>query len=155
MNGVDLFLLGRTLMKIGEDAIPAPADGQYQAAERTVLIVAADVAAHPGSSISEITERTGFPQSAVSGSVARLREAGAVRTRTDPADRRRQLVHPADQVSERVAEIRATGIDVALAAALGTDDPGRLAEVTAALDTLARRLGPTALTKLRRPGGTA
>ncbi|MDI1464609.1 helix-turn-helix domain-containing protein [Catellatospora sp. KI3] len=154
MNGVDLFLLGRTLMKIGQDAIPTPADGPRQGAERTVLIVAADVAAHPGSSISEITERTGFPQSAVSGSVARLREAGAVRTRTDPGDRRRQLVHPAEQVSDRVAEIRATGVEAALAAALGPGDPGRLAEVTAALDALARHLAPAALTKLRRPGGT-
>ncbi|GHJ44656.1 hypothetical protein Cs7R123_19980 [Catellatospora sp. TT07R-123] len=154
MNGVDLFLLGRTLMKIGEEAIPSPAGGQHLA-DRTVLIVAADVAAHPGSSISEITERIGFPQSAVSGSVARLRDAGAVRTATDPADRRRQLVHPAEQVSDRVAAIRASGVEAALAAALGTADPGRLAEVVAALDTLARHLGPAALTKLRRPGGTA
>ncbi|MGW4895801.1 MarR family transcriptional regulator [Kitasatospora sp. NPDC004240] len=144
MNGVELFLLGRALMKLGEDALPEPPGGaeRYAGGARLVLVVASDIAAHPGSAVGEIVARTGLPQSQVSTAVARLREAGSVVTAPDPADRRRVLVRPADEVSGRVAEVRTAGIDGALAAALGTDDPGRLAEVTAALDLLARHLLP-------------
>lgn len=147
MNGVDLFLLGRTLMKIGEEAIPTDGLPRYSTSHRSVLIVASDVQAHPDSSVGEIAERTGFPQSKVSACVARLREAGAIDAAPDPGDRRRLLVRPAATVSARVAEVEAASIDDALVAALGTDE--RLAEVRAALDTLARHLTPQALTRLR------
>ncbi|MFF6779111.1 MarR family winged helix-turn-helix transcriptional regulator [Streptomyces sp. NPDC012637] len=142
MNGVELFLLGRTLMKIGEDALPEPPGGadRYAGSTRLVLIVASDIAAHPDSAISEIVTRTGLPQSQVSAAVARLKEAGSVATSPDPADRRRVLVRQTGEVSERVAEVRRTGIEDALAAALGTANPTELAEVKAALDVLARHL---------------
>ncbi|MFI9802966.1 MarR family winged helix-turn-helix transcriptional regulator [Streptomyces sp. NPDC052301] len=145
MNGVDLFLLGRALMKIGEESLPEPPGGsaRYAGRTRTVLIVASDVAAHPGGTVGEIAARTGLPQSQVSASVARLKEAGSVRTAPDPADRRRVRVSPATEVSERVAHVRATGIDDALAAALGTGDPQQLREVKQALDVLAGHLLPT------------
>jgi DNA-binding MarR family transcriptional regulator len=97
----------------------------------------------------EIAERTGFPQSKVSACVARLREAGAVDTAADPDDRRRSLVRPAARISDRLAKLRAVSIDGALATALGTDDPARIAEVHAALDTLAEHLTPQALARLR------
>ncbi|MDL4774018.1 MarR family transcriptional regulator [Actinomadura xylanilytica] len=141
MNGVELFLLGRTLMKIGEEAMPAPR-GEHKGGTRAVLIVLSDVAAHADSAIGEIAERTGLPQSQVSTAVARLRETGSIVAAPDPADRRRLLVRKSEEVSARVAEVRATTIDVALAAALGTGDPARAAEVAAALETLARHLGP-------------
>lgn len=149
MNGVELFILGRTLMKLGEQAIPTEDVGRYTTSDRAVLIVASDIAEHPDSSVGDIAERTSFAQSKVSACVARLREAGAVDTATDPADRRRLLVRPARQVSDRVAQVRAASIDATLAAALGTDDPVQLAEVTAALDVLARRLAPQAPTRAR------
>lgn len=152
VNGVELFLLGRTLMKIGEEAIPADDVGRYATSHRSVLIVATDVGAHPGSSVGEIAERTGFPQSKVSACVARLREAGAIEAMTDPNDRRRLLVRPADDVSDRVAEVRSASIDHALTTALGTDDPTRLATVKAALDTLGQHLDPQALARLHKPG---
>ncbi|MFE5298193.1 MarR family winged helix-turn-helix transcriptional regulator [Streptomyces sp. NPDC056632] len=140
MNGVQLFLLGRTLMKIGEDALPEPPAGadRHVGSARLVLIVASDIAAHPDSAISEIVARTGLPQSQVSAAVARLKEAGSVVTAPDPADRRRVLVRPAGEVSDRVARVRATGIESALMAALGTDAPRHLPEIQAALDLLAR-----------------
>ncbi|WP_235502495.1 MULTISPECIES: MarR family winged helix-turn-helix transcriptional regulator [unclassified Kitasatospora] len=144
MNGVELFLLGRTLMKIGESAIPEPpggTDGQ-PGSTRAVLIVATDIAAHPGTTASEIVARTGLPQSQVSTAVARLREAGSISTAADPADGRRTLIHPAAEPSPRVAEIRARTIDDALAATLGGSDPARLREVTDALAVLARHLTP-------------
>jgi DNA-binding MarR family transcriptional regulator len=92
---------------------------------------------------------SGLPQSAVSAAVARLREAGAIITEADARDRRRLLIRPAPEVSDRVKEVRSVPIDNALAAALGTDDPQRVAEVVALLDELARHLTPQALTRLR------
>lgn len=148
-----MFLLGRTLMKIGEEAIPTDGVGAHSTSHRSVLIVATDIRAHPDSSVGEIAERTGFPQSKVSACVARLREAGAIETAADPSDRRRLLVRPAPRVSSRVAAVRAASIDSALAAALGTDDPRQLAEVMAALDTLGRYLTPRALARLRATSG--
>jgi len=145
MDGVELFLLGRTLMKIGEDALPEPpgGSGRHPGSTRNTLIAASDISAHPGTTVGETAARTGLPQSQISAAVARLKEAGAVRTEPDPADRRRTLVRPAERPSARIAAVRAAGVDAALAAALGPDpDPVRLAEVTAALDVLARHLSP-------------
>nr|WP_308249675.1 helix-turn-helix domain-containing protein [Sphaerisporangium fuscum] len=138
MNGVELFLLGRTLMKIGESTMPTEGIGPQTTSVRTVLVVVGDLRAHPETSVGEIAARTGLPQSAVSGAVARLREAGAVVTGPDPADRRRTLIRVAPEVSDRVAAARAAPVDGPLAAAL--DDPERLGEVKAALEVLARHL---------------
>lgn len=149
MNGVELFLLGRTLMKIGEEALPTEGIGRHSTSVRTVLIVVSDVRAHPGSAVGEIATRTGLPQSAVSAAVARLREAGAITTEPDSRDRRRLLIQSASQASGRVEEVRSAPIDTALAAALDTDDPQRVAEIVALLDELARHLTPQALTRLR------
>ncbi len=129
-------------MKIGEEALPKPPGGagRYAGSARLVLIVASDITAHPDSAVGEIAARTGLPQSQVSTAVARLKEAGSVEAVPDPADGRRVLVRPAAEVSQRLAQVRATGIERALAAALGSDDPQRLREVTEALDVLARNL---------------
>ncbi|MDI2130654.1 MarR family transcriptional regulator [Yinghuangia seranimata] len=142
MDAVGLFLLGRTLMKIGEDAIPAPPGGALDGGARLALIVASDLAAHDETTVTEIVARTGLPQSQVSTAVARLKEAGAVETGPDPRDRRRTLVRQASTVSGRVAAVRAADPTPVLAAALGTDDPDVLAEVGAALEVLARHLAP-------------
>ncbi|MFJ8828214.1 MarR family transcriptional regulator [Streptomyces sp. NPDC102467] len=151
MNGVELFLLGRTLMKIGEAAMPEPEGGssQYAGNTRAVLIVASDVAAHPDSAVGEIATRTGLPQSQVSTSVARLKEAGAVVTAPDPADRRRLLVRQAPRLSARVSEIRATTIEDALTTALDENTPEARKEVLAALEVLARHLSPQTLARPR------
>lgn len=153
VNGVDLFLLGRTLMKIGEEAMPVeditPSKAAQAASVRTVLVVVADLRAHPETSVGEIAARTGLPQSAVSGAVTRLKEAGAVVTAPDPADRRRVLIKRAPGQPARVEAVRAAGIEGPLAAALGTDDPAQVAEVVAALEFLAGRLAPG--TAARRP----
>lgn len=144
VNGVELFLLGRTLMKIGEDAMPEPPGGaeRHAGSTRLVLIAASDIAAHPGTTVGDIAGRTGLPQSQISTAVARLKEAGSITTAPDPADRRRALISPAAEPSARVEQVRATTIDAALATALGTDDPQRLREVTDALTVLARHLTP-------------
>jgi DNA-binding MarR family transcriptional regulator len=142
VNGVELFLLGRTLMKIGEEAMPTEGIGERSTSLRTVLIVVSDLRGHPGTTVGEIAARSGLPQSAVSAAVARLRTAGAVLAETDPGDRRRTIIREAPEVSERVTRVRDTPIDDALAAALGTDDRERVRETVEALEELADRLVP-------------
>jgi len=139
MNGLELFLLGRKLMKLGEDAIPPSGFHRMPASVRSVLV---DAYSHPGSSVSEITARTGFPQSHVSAAVTRLRERGGVITTTDPADRRRTLVSPNPEV-ERGLPSRSWGsVDPVLATAIGADDPDQAAEAVAALELLGKLLTP-------------
>lgn len=149
MNGVELFLLGRTLMKIGEEAIPTEGIGPRSTSTRSMLIVLLDVYAHPDTTVGEIAARTGLPQSAVSGCVARLKEAGSVAAAPDPADRRRTLLRRSPEVSGRRAEVAATPVDSALADALGTDDPDRIADTVGLLEQLAERLSPDVLGRLR------
>jgi DNA-binding MarR family transcriptional regulator len=139
VNGLELFLLGRRLMKLGEEAIPPSGFHRVPTSVRSVLM---DVYEHPGSSVSEITERTGFPQSHVSASVTRLREAGALITVTDPADRRRTLVSPNPEVRRGLPALAWTPVEDVLARAIGTGDPGQAAEAVAALELLARLLTP-------------
>lgn len=149
VNGVELFLLGRTLMKIAEQAMPTDGLREYSTSVRSVMIVATDIVEHPDTAIGEIAARTGLPQSQVSGCVARLREAGAIVTEPDPTDRRRVLIRQAAEASARVAFVRSTPIDTALAAALGTDDPQEVDTVVATLEALAQRLSPEMLARLR------
>ena len=153
MNGIELYLLGRTLMKIAEESMPRSASGEEQlpASVRSVLL---DVVEHPNSSIGEIAVRTGFPQSHVSASVARLRAiAAALETTTDPDDRRRTLVRPAPGVLRRAARQFSAPIDRAVAAALDTDDPKQGARLIADLESIAQRLTPRTLARLRAAEG--
>ncbi|MFE9929355.1 MarR family winged helix-turn-helix transcriptional regulator [Streptomyces sp. NPDC005533] len=110
--------------------------------------------AHPATTVGEIAGRTGLPQSQVSTAVARLERAGAVDTEPDPADRRRRLIRPAAKPSARVAEVRATTVVDALAAALAGPDgtapqPGTVRELAGALDLLARLLTPSGAARAR------
>jgi DNA-binding MarR family transcriptional regulator len=105
--------------------------------------VVSDVRLHP------VGERTGLPQSAVSAAVTRLRQAGAVVTEPDTRDRRRLLIRPAPETSDRVEQVRASSIDLALAKALDTTDAQQIATVTTLLEELAQHLTPQAITRLR------
>src|SRR5215470_15865101 len=133
MSGLELFLLGRNLMKIGEEAIRAEASlaiamragsTRLPTSVRSVLI---DVCEHPNSSIGEITARTGFPQSHVSASVARLRTERAVVTAVDSSDRRRTLVGPSRGSPPRLAHPDPGPVHRVLVAALGTEDRAEVA----------------------------
>ncbi len=138
MNAVELYLLGRKLTKIAEEALPKPATGAPPTSVRMILI---DVAEHPDSSVGEIASRTGFPQSHVSASIARLRELGALVTSIDPRDRRRTLTRLAPGIRQR-SQRAAVPVDSVLAAALGGADPTEVEEVIEALDRLSVRLMP-------------
>lgn len=126
-------------MKIARQAIP---ESGLEALPSNVRPIMMDVLAHPGSSISEITARTGFPQSHVSAAVARLQQADAVVTAPDPKDRRRTLVRPHPAMPRQALQLASVPVDAALAAALATDDAREVQETLAALEGLWRRFGP-------------
>ncbi len=135
----DLIVLGRQLTRIGETVMR----GQAPPAQPTVAgMVLADVFAHPGSSISEITARTGMPQSHVSETVARLREQGTVESFPDPDDRRRTLVRVSAQHPKDVMRAALVPADAALTAALGDVTPDQAADIIGTLEALAARLRP-------------
>jgi DNA-binding MarR family transcriptional regulator len=139
VNGFDLYLLGRRLMKLGEEATPRAGFHRLPTSMQMVLV---DVSEHPDSSISQIADRTGFPQSLVSGAVARLRDGGALETSTDPVDRRRTLVRPSADIPARQAKVPTTPVEDVIGPALGIHDPDDLAAVIAMLESLARRFDP-------------
>lgn len=137
MNGVDLFRLGYLVMKMGERAVT---DAGFSQAPTSIRLIMGDIFEHPGSAVGEITARTGFPQSHVSASVAKLREGGVVETETDPRDRRRTLVRAVSGVPERWAErLASVPVENAVASTLGTDEPRQVAGVITLLDALLDR----------------
>ncbi|WP_203918891.1 MarR family winged helix-turn-helix transcriptional regulator [Rugosimonospora africana] len=139
MDALDLYLLGRRLAKAGELALQGRGAGGMPPA---LALVLGDVLSHPDSSISQITDRTGFPQSYVSKSVNRLRELNVVETVTDPADGRRTLVRASRAASRRIEKRAKAPFDAVLVDALGAADPQALAEVREALELLVSRLVP-------------
>ncbi len=148
MEALDLIVLGRQLTRIGELAMrgeqdPAtPPRHKYRDLPPGTLLVMRDVFAHPGSSITDITARTGLPQSYVSESVVRLRERGMAETTVDPADGRRRLVSITGQHLQRVASASVTDADALLLTELGGIDGERARQVIDVLSELARRLRP-------------
>lgn len=141
MNGVDLYVLARRLLKLGEAAIPGAGIHRLPASIQLVLM---DVSEHPDSSISDIVERVGFPQSLVSGAVKRLESGGALVTRIDPKDRRRTLVRVAPDVRAKARKVKSRPLTDVVGEALGTDDPIEINDVLDMLTRLAERFESSA-----------
>jgi DNA-binding MarR family transcriptional regulator len=173
VDALDLIMLGRQLTKIGEEVMrgskPPPTEAAQTQATQTQAtqtqapqtqapfmptgpsLVLRDVFANPGSSITDITARTGLPQSYVSESVARLRGQGILQTSADPADGRRTLVRVSDQHPRTVAAKGSVPVDAALAAALGEPDGGAtVTEIIGTLNALAARLASETPGPIRR-----
>lgn len=146
MQALDLIVLGRQLARLGERAMRAddPLSDGVATLGTTLpagaLIVMRDVLASPGSSITDITARTGLPQSYVSESVNKLRVKGIAEITADPADRRRTLVRLTASRLEQVARHSARNADDVLRAALGDLDDADAGQVIAVLTDLANRL---------------
>jgi DNA-binding MarR family transcriptional regulator len=146
MDALDLIILGRQLARIGERAMREgdPQDNGPAALGAALpagaLIVMRDVLAHPGSSISDITARTGLPQSHVSESVNKLRVKGIAEINADPADRRRTLVKLTATSQDQVARHSARNADYPLRTALGDLSDDAAHQVIAMLNDLARQL---------------
>jgi DNA-binding MarR family transcriptional regulator len=150
IDALDLILLGRRLVKIGEEALRG---GSTEMSPGGRSLVLRDVFANPDSSISDITRRTGLPQSYVSESVATLRDQGVIEVLTDPADRRRTLTRVSEAHRRSVASQGKVSVDAALVDALG--DPSAVA----VLEAVAQRLMPPnpgpILKQIRDPGERA
>jgi DNA-binding MarR family transcriptional regulator len=136
VNGIELYILGRRLMKLGEAAMPAAG---FRRLPTSVQLVLVDIGDHPNTSISGVVSRIGLPQSAVSEAVARLAKAGVLITSTDPVDRRRTLVRVKAEVRARKDRAPAEPIDGPLAEALGESDAADVTDVVEMLTDLARR----------------
>jgi DNA-binding MarR family transcriptional regulator len=137
MKALDLYLLGRRLMKLGEEEMRGR---DAPAVPTGMRLIVTDVAGHPGSSIGEITARTGLPQSHVSQSVARLRDRGALETTRDPADGRRTLVRLSPRIPDTAAQRGSVSADAALGEAMGVTDPRAVAELVTALESVLAHL---------------
>lgn len=134
MNGLELLLLGHKLSAIGMAAIP---DGHLASLPVSARGILVDIFEHPGSPIKDITERTGFPQSLVSSTVAKFKGLGLLVTATDPADRRRTIVAPAPgELEDGWRRAGESTVDAALAAALPDLDAAELGRVIAVLEGL-------------------
>jgi DNA-binding MarR family transcriptional regulator len=136
MKSTDLLVLARRLMKLAGDGLPG------QGVNNNIRFVLLDIGANPGSSITDITLRTGFPQSHVSTSVIKLRELGFVRTEVDPSDRRRTLVWVVPETVKRASNRITSTADAAIARSMGNPSAAEVAEVIGALELVADRLGP-------------
>jgi DNA-binding MarR family transcriptional regulator len=132
VDGGRLHRLGKRLIELSAAATGEAGDLVLTPGEAAVL---EDVIKHPGCSVTEIHQRTGFAQSHVSASVARLKERGLVETAPDPLDGRRTRVRVAEDALAAITRRASRGIDDAVARAV--PDPARAHRVTALLDELA------------------
>src|ERR1700676_4284056 len=101
VNVRDLIWLGQRLVEAGRVDIRELAPGVPTAE----LVVMYDLLDHGPSTITELTERTGYAQSRVSTAVAGLAERHWGETRSDPADRRRTIVHVPKEVQRRARQV--------------------------------------------------
>jgi DNA-binding MarR family transcriptional regulator len=148
VNALDLIMLGRQLSRIGEEAMRGSWAPGMPIGPSLVL---RDVFAHPDSSISDVTARTGLPQSYVSESVAKLRDRGIVETSADPSDGRRTLVRIAPDHPRTIVAKGSVPVDAALAEALGEPaDGAAIAQIIGTLSDIAVRLTPAVPGPIRR-----
>ncbi len=142
MDGVQLHRLGKHLIDMARDVTTQVGDASLTPGEIAVL---EDALKHPGSPVSEIQARTGFAQSHVSASVARLKERGLIETTPDPADRRRTRVELAARTKRAILARASGSADEVIAQAI--PDPEKAERVNLLLEELAELL--------LRPDGTA
>ena len=148
MEALELIQLGRRLVRIGEQVLRSTGDGPAPPLGPSMVLQ--DVFGHPGSSVTDITARTGLPQSYVSESIARLRDDGLVVTEVDPADRRRTLVRPNPEHLRRVARKGTASVDAALAEAFDESDTSKAEVLAHTIREMARRLLPSQRGPIRR-----
>jgi DNA-binding MarR family transcriptional regulator len=142
MNGLELYLLGRKLAKMGIETIPSSVLNEFPASAQAVLI---DVLECPNSSIGEIAKRTELPQSQVSAAATMLEEKCLLETVSDPDDRRRTLVRGAPGVGKKIGKKVNVPINQTVANSLASDRPEDLAQVLEALEMLSLQLSPRTL----------
>jgi DNA-binding MarR family transcriptional regulator len=135
MDSGQLHRLGRRLIELSRNASADPADPPMAPVEIAVL---EDVIKNPDTSITEIGQRTGFAQSHVSTTVARLRERDLMLTTPDPSDGRRVRVRVSRAAMRGIMRRSHRPIHTAVEAAVSGQSAAP--RVTALLDELAELL---------------
>jgi DNA-binding MarR family transcriptional regulator len=135
VDGGQLHRLGKRLLALSRAVTTQAGDPSLTPGELAVL---EDALIHPGSSVSQIQARTGFVQSHVSASVARLKQRGLVDTAPDPADGRRTRVRVSEGARRAIMTRASRRIDHAITNAV--DDPDQAQRVRVLLEELAQLL---------------
>ncbi|MGH3502640.1 MAG: MarR family winged helix-turn-helix transcriptional regulator [Nocardioidaceae bacterium] len=131
MEASELHRLGRRLEELSRATTASEGDPVMTPGEQAVL---EDVLTHPGSTVREISERTGFVQSHVSASVAKLHTRGLVTRGADQVDRRCTRVEPNPAAVAAITNRAARDIEPTLLDSLGAERVARAVEL---LDELA------------------
>lgn len=142
MRAATLHQLGRRLSGIAGDLTHAEG---HQGATPGELAILDDLLLHPRSAVRDITGRTGFAQSHVSASLARLVERGQVKWEKNPADARSRWADLTRKERLRLEAGAASRVEDALAEQLGAKDAERLVKLLARAAKILEVKKPSAL----------
>lgn len=112
MRAADLHRLARTLREVALLATENTGEDRVNAGELAVL---EDIARNPGSTISDITRRTGLAQSLVSRITHGMADGGALTIQRDSSDRRRVRVDLKPTTRKMILQRANNNIAVAVA----------------------------------------
>jgi DNA-binding MarR family transcriptional regulator len=129
---VEMIWLGEQIAKTGRQQLQDYVPG-IPIAE---LVVMADLVDHAPSTITDITQRTGYAQSRVSAAVASMVEREWVWTEADPADGRRTVVVISEQARTDAKALQKEAEDRLMAALLDGTAPEQQTELAKALEEL-------------------
>lgn len=113
--------LGRRLVEVSRAISREPDDLVLTAGQEAVL---EDVLRHPASTVTQIHSRSGFTQSHVSASVARLRELGLLDGAMDSTDRRRTRLRASGSTAQAIARRARRSVDAQVVAAASSPQEG-------------------------------
>jgi len=113
MRAADLHRLARTLREVALLATENTGGDRVNAGELAVL---EDIARNPGSTISDITRRTGLAQSLVSRITHGMADSGALTIEPDGSDLRRVRIDLTPTTRKMILERASNTISVAVAA---------------------------------------
>lgn len=137
MNGVQLLRLGKRLVDLSREVTTSAGPSTLTPAEVAIL---EQVLRRPASSVSDLAAATGFAQSHVSTSVARLRSAGLLAADADPGDRRVTRLRLTSRARQGIRRRAGSSAAAVLRDELG--DTARAKRVERLLDELATLLLP-------------
>lgn len=142
MRAADLHRLARLLREIALQATGNTGPDRVNAGELAVL---EDIARHPGSTIGDVTGRTGLAQSLVSRIVRGAADEGALVVEPDQQDRRRVRISLSDRTRAAILDRAGNSVQDAVAAAAPALSPAEREELVshlqAASDLLRRGTG--------------
>lgn len=128
MRAATLHQLGRRLSGLAGDLTHADAEKGTTPGELAILD---DLLLNGRSAVREITDRTGFAQSHVSSTLAKLTERGAITWEKNPRDARSRWADLAPRERARLEQAAATRVEDALAEQLGPKEAEKLVKLLA------------------------